>query len=324
MGCGRWIMRIVSSAAKSVACRLLSVVGLAVVGQGLFAQETEVNATQCTQPIYLTFDTGHMGVAQLVSDVLARQKVRATFFLANEPTQTGGFSLDEVWAPWWKALADQGHAFGSHTFDHVYWIGDLSNGRFQMRPSSGPDAKRMREWTSQEYCSELSRVSERFSDMTGRNMLPIFRAPGGKTSPALLQAAASCGYAHAGWSPAGFLGDELSSERYPNAELLERALRSIRTGDILLAHLGIWSRKEPWAPQVLEPLIEGLKKKGFCFATLEAHPGFRDGILARMTTVMPGPSQQNESLNVEQNVSPITDPDSLSVSDLLVPQNQSR
>jgi hypothetical protein len=39
-----------------------------------------------------------------------------------------------------------------------------------------------------------------------------------------------------------------------------------------LAHLGIWSRKDPWAPAVLEPLIQGLKERGFCFRTLREHP----------------------------------------------------
>ena len=66
-------------------------------------------ASTCERPVYLTFDTGHMQVAPLVAEVLARQQVRATFFLANEPTRTGGTSLDEVWAPWWRALAEQGH-----------------------------------------------------------------------------------------------------------------------------------------------------------------------------------------------------------------------
>ena len=75
-----------------------------------------------------------------------------------------------------------------------------------------------------------------------------------------------------GWAPAGFLGDELSSERVSNAALLRNALRDVRSGDILLAHLGIWSRKDPWAPVVLEPLIEGLKERGFCFRTLQKHP----------------------------------------------------
>ena len=115
--------------------------------------------------------------------------------------------------------------------------------------------------------------------MTGQNMLPLFRAPGGRTSPALVRAAEQCGYRHVGWSAAGFLGDELPSDKYPNATLLADALRNIRPGDILMAHLGIWSRQEPWAPAVLEPLIEGLKRKGFCFATIDAHPAYRAFLL---------------------------------------------
>lgn len=38
-----------------------------------------------------------------------------------------------------------------------------------------------------------------------------------------------------------------------------------------MAHLGIWSRKDPYAP-MLDPLIAGLKEKGFCFLTLTQAP----------------------------------------------------
>ena len=230
-------------------------------------------APSCTRPVYLTFDTGHMGVAPLVAEVLQRQGVKVTFFLADEKTLEGGSSLDEHWAPWWRARAAEGHVFGSHTFDHVYWLADRPGG-FRVKPSQGPQAGQVQEWSAQRYCEELNRPAQRFEAMTGQRMAPLFRAPGGKTSPALLQVAAACGYTHVPWSPAGFLGDELSSDRYPNAQLLQRALRDIRPGDILLAHLGIWSRQDPWAPAVLEPLIEGLKAKGYCFATLREHPGF--------------------------------------------------
>ena len=78
----------------------------------------------CAKPVYLTFDTGHMGVAPLIADVLKRQQVKVTFFAANEPTQEGDGTLGEHWAPWWRARADEGHAFASHTFDHVYWQAD--------------------------------------------------------------------------------------------------------------------------------------------------------------------------------------------------------
>jgi peptidoglycan/xylan/chitin deacetylase (PgdA/CDA1 family) len=226
-----------------------------------------------------------MQVAPLVAEVLARQQVRATFFLANEPTRTGGTSLDEVWAPWWRALAEQGHAFASHTFDHVYWLSDTADGRFLMRPSAGPQPGKSFTWTGAQYCEELDRPAKRFEDMTGQKILPLFRAAGGKTSPALLRAAQACGYEHVGWAPAGFLGDELPSDQYPNTLLLERALRNIRSGDILVAHLGIWSRQDPWAPAVLEPLVAGLKKKGLCFATMDSHPAYREKIQARKSAI---------------------------------------
>jgi peptidoglycan/xylan/chitin deacetylase (PgdA/CDA1 family) len=239
-----------------------------------------VGAAQCERPLYLTFDTGHMGVAPLIAEVLQRQQVKASFFLANEKTLTGGTSLDNVWAPWWRERAAEGHVFGSHTYDHVYWRGDRADGRFDAEPSAGASAGRREVLSAAQYCAQLQASADRFRAMTGQAMAPLFRAPGGKTSPALLRAAARCGWRHVGWSPAGFLGDELPSSTHPNAGLLEGALRKLRAGDILLAHLGIWSRQDAWAPAVLEPLITGLKQRGFCFETLAAHPQFRAALAA--------------------------------------------
>ena len=238
----------------------------------------------CDKPVYLTFDTGHMGVAPLVAEVLRRHRVAVTFFLASERTQDGGTSLDERWAPWWRERAAEGHAFGSHTWDHEVWLADLppaadGTPRFRLRPTQGPRAGQRVEMDAQAYCEALTRPAERLRAMTGQPMGRIFRAPGGKTSPALLQAASRCGWTHVGWSPAGFLGDELPSDRYPNQALLDRALRDIRPGDVLLAHLGIWSRQDAWAPAVLEPLLAGLRQRGLCFATLRDHP--RYGAAAR-------------------------------------------
>ena len=232
-------------------------------------------APGCDKPVYLTFDTGHMGVAPLVADVLQRHQIQATFFLANERSLDGGSSLDDRWAPWWKARVADGHAFGSHTFDHVVWQGDRPGGRLAVKPGFGPQAGRLLDWSAADYCAELQRSAARFTAMTGAPMAPLFRAPGGKTSPNLLAAARSCGYAHVGWAPAGFLGDELPSDRYPNARLLDQALKNVKAGDILLAHLGIWSRQDAWAPAVLEPLVAGLKSRGLCFATLREHPDYR-------------------------------------------------
>lgn len=237
-------------------------------------------AAPACKPVYLTFDTGHMEIAPLVADVLKRQNVQVTFFAANERTKEGDDSLGAHWAHWWKARAGEGHEFASHTWDHDYWMRDIPGQpvRFQIKPSAGTVAGRTVTWNAAQYCESIATAANRLASITGKKALPIFRAPGGKTSPALLVVAEQCGYKHVGWSPAGFLGDELSSERYPNEALLKTALATIRSGDILLAHLGIWSRRDPWAPEVLEPLIVGLKNKGFCFATLREHPDLKGWI----------------------------------------------
>ena len=260
-------MRRVSSFGATCAAWLWSAQVLAAAG----------SPAACGKPVYLSFDTGHMAVAPLVAEVLKRHDVKVTFFLASERTRTGGTSLDDEWASWWRARAAEGHAFGSHTWDHDVWLADTPAG-LRLKPTQGPQAGKARVLDAAAYCAELQRPADRLLALTGQRMGSIFRAPGGKTSPGLLKAALSCGWTHVGWSPAGFLGDELSSESHPNAELLRRALRDIRAGDVLVAHLGIWSRKDAWAPAVLEPLITGLKARGLCFATLREHPQFRAAV----------------------------------------------
>ena len=242
------------------------------------ATASSLSAPACKGTLYLSFDTGSQSQAQFIADTLNKHQIKATFFLANEKTVNGDYSLDPAWAPYWRARLAEGHAFGSHTFDHVYLKRDLPDGRLEMQPQFGPQAGKKLAWTQQAVCQEIRRVEQRFQELTGAALDPFWRAPGGRVSPRLLKAASECGYTHAGWSPAGFSGDELPSERVTNASLLEKSLRDLRDGDIVMAHLGIWSRKDPWAPAVLEPLITGLKARGLCFATLRAHPQYRAAV----------------------------------------------
>lgn len=228
----------------------------------------------CRGTIYLTFDTGSQSQAALIADVLNKRHVKATFFLANEKTTRGDYSLDPSWAPYWKARVAEGHAFGTHTFDHVYWKKDLANGLIQVKPQFGKEGGKLASLTDKQFCEELRRVDTRFQELTGHKLDPFWRAPGGYTSPRTLAAGSACGYQHAGWAPAGYSGDELSSDKYPNAMLLKKALANLRSGDIFIAHMGIWSRKEPWAPANLDALIAGLQDKGYCFATLREHPAY--------------------------------------------------
>jgi peptidoglycan/xylan/chitin deacetylase (PgdA/CDA1 family) len=233
------------------------------------------SAASCSAgTVYLTLDTGNMREAERIAGILKKHEVRATFFLANEKTPSGNFSLDDGWAGYWRERVKEGHAFGNHTFDHVYFRGVTPDGSLTVRPQFGEQAGRTLQWTARALCTELDRVGTRFKALTGQALEPLWRAPGGKAPPQAMAAAKACGYAHVYWAPAGFLGDELPSESHPNDRLLAQALASIRGGDILMAHLGIWSRKDPYAP-MLDPLIGGLKARGLCFATLREHPDYR-------------------------------------------------
>lgn len=224
----------------------------------------------CKGTLYLTIDTGSMAHAETIARTMKKHDVRATFFLANEKTVNGDRSLEAGWTAYWRERAAEGHAFGTHTWDHGYFRGDLPDGRTRYVRING----RADELDGAGVCTELRKVETRFREMTGRSLNPIWRAPGGRTTPNSLAAAKACGYDHVHWANAGFLGDELPSDKYPNDRLLAQALANLRDGDVMVMHTGIWSRKDAFQP-MLDPLIAGLKARGFCFATLPAAPGVR-------------------------------------------------
>lgn len=228
------------------------------------------HAASCKGTVYLTLDTGHMGPAEEMAVILRKHDVKATFFLANEKTQRGDTSLDPSWAPYWKSRADEGHAFGSHTWRHWYFRGDAGD-KVSYLPWGKTHGEKL---DAKAMCAELKKPDEAFRAMTGRQLDPIWRAPGGKLTSNATRFAEACGYRHVAWSDAGFSGDELPSDKFPSDALIKKQLANIRDGDILLWHLGIWSRKDPLWPK-LDDLITGLKAKGFCFARITEHPRWK-------------------------------------------------
>ena len=261
----------VARVVSRIAAAGLPAAGIALAAPAASPTTSVPVAQSCTGTVYVTLDTGNMSQAQAIADILNRHRVRATFFLANERTPRGDYALDDTWGDYWRARAAEGHAFGSHTFDHVYFRDEVrADGRVagvRVRPQFGAGAGRTVVWDAAAVCTELRRVDDRFRALAGRALDRLWRAPGGRAPGFVLDAASACGWRHVHWAPAGFLGDELPSESHPNERLLARALAGIRDGDILMAHLGIWSRHDPFAP-MLDPLIETLKRRGLCFATL--------------------------------------------------------
>ena len=224
-----------------------------------------VVAAPCKGTVYLTFDTGNMSQAETIATILRKHAVPATFFLANEKTFRGDHALDASWRDYWRARVAEGHRFGNHTFRHVYAKRDLDGGQLLATVEHRGPEIRMDE---RSFCAELKKVDDTFHSMTGQRLDGLWRAPGGHTTRQSIRWAANCGYpVHVHWDEAGFIGDELSSESHPNEKLLKQALARIRPGTVAMMHLGIWSRKDPLAP-ILDPLIQELKARGYCFAAL--------------------------------------------------------
>ena len=227
---------------------------------------TAIADSGCQGRVYLTLDTGNMAQAELIAHTLNETGVKATFFIANEKTFRGDFALDAGWGEYWRMRVREGHSFGNHTWHHDYLRRDID--ARQLLAVSG--AGRERRLDRRAFCGELAQVNNAFASLTGTKLAGLWRAPGGRTTQNAVLWAASCGFPmHIGWSEAGFLGDELDSEKFPNDKLRARAEREIRDGDVLMMHLGVWSRRTPFAP-MLKPLIAQLKARGLCFATLGA------------------------------------------------------
>lgn len=224
----------------------------------------------CGGTVYLTIDTGWSREAEQIAAILRRHAVRATLFLADEPTFRGDRTLDDAWAPFWRARVAEGHAFASHTWRHWYFRGDPAPGQVRYAARQGPGAEVL---DQPALCAELERPIARLRQLApGGAVLPLWRAPGGITTRNALAMAAACGLRHQGWTAHGFWGDELDSAAHPNAALARRAIANTRDGEVVVLHWGVRSRREPFA-LVLEEVIAGLRARGFCFATLP--PGGR-------------------------------------------------
>ncbi len=242
-----------------------------IAGLLMLLLAASAEAATCTGVVYLTIDTGHMQPAEEMAAVLSKHGVKATFFLANEKTKRGDTSLDPSWTSFWKARADEGHAFGSHTWRHWIFRRDVGTDKVSYVPAGEKSGETLDEAG---VCAELKKSETVFKAMTGRGFDGIWRAPGGKLTPNATRFAAACGYRHVPWTAAGFSGDELPSDKFPSEALIKTQISNIRDGDILLWHLGIWSRKDPLYLH-FDELISGLKAKGLCFARIPEHPQWK-------------------------------------------------
>ena len=163
------------------------------------------------------------------------------------------------------------------------WLGDQRGKApaFLVRPALGAFAGRTFTWEAAKYCENIALAGDRLAFLTDTPALPLFRAPGGRVSTRLVAAAQACGYQHVAVPQVAFLPGGTPTAKGPTDQQVQQTVARVKPGDMVLAHLGAWSKEVPQMPVGLDALITGLKAQGFCFQTLRQHPDVRDWMASR-------------------------------------------
>lgn len=179
--------------------------------------------------VALTIDDGpHFRVTPEILSVLKEKQVRATFFVLGENVE----HFPEILA---QEVTD-GHEIGIHTYSHPA-LPKLSS----------------------------HRISEEF-DKAENAILPIapkptlFRPPGGLYNSRVLETAHQRGYTVILWSI-----DPRDWSCPPSEKVIDRVLREVKPGSIVLLHDGQYPLP---TPKALIAIIDGLRERGYDFVTV--------------------------------------------------------
>ncbi|MFN3679773.1 polysaccharide deacetylase family protein [Thermosynechococcus sp.] len=181
--------------------------------------------------VALTFDDGPWGTStRQVLQILKEEDVKATFFVLGKHA----LMYPDVIADIVKA----GHAVGNHSWSHPYKSVTAAMAKQEIENTSALIVKQ------------------------GQAQTRLFRPPGGNLTTGLVDYAKSKHYAIIMWSV-----DTLDTR--PNttaAQIVERALKGVKPGSILLLHDGGGDRAT--TRKALPTLIRRLRQQGYRFVTI--------------------------------------------------------
>lgn len=183
--------------------------------------------------IYLTFDAGYEnGFTPAILDTLKKQQVPAAFFVVGHYLES---APDLV-----KRMVAEGHTVANHTYSH-------------------PDMSAIE--SENAFGHELSRVEEKYRQVTGQEMPKYYRPPQGKYSEQNLKMACDKGYHTFFWSLAYV---DWQTDKQPTREqALEKLIGRIHPGAVVLLH-----STSATNAAVLEEVILKWKEMGYSFGTL--------------------------------------------------------
>jgi peptidoglycan/xylan/chitin deacetylase (PgdA/CDA1 family) len=191
-------------------------------------------ASRRRREVALTFDDGpDADITPRVLDLLDRYRAKASFFCVGEKAAAHPEVVREI--------ARRGHSVENHSMRH--------SGSFGFLGLRGLRA-------------ELSQAQDAIASAAGRPPT-FFRAPMGIRNPFLDPVVAQLGLTYVTWTRRGF--DTVA--RRPQV-VLQRLLRNLAAGDILLLHDRRTGSATPPVLEVLPPLLEKIRADGLTVVSL--------------------------------------------------------
>ena len=187
-----------------------------------------------TKPvIYLTFDCGYEnGNTGKILDALKKHNAQGTFFVVGNFLETAPELV--------KRMTEEGHLVGNHTYHHpdMSKIGDLES-----------------------FQKEMGDVEQLYREITGEEMIKLYRPPQGKFNTENLKMAKELGYHTFFWSLAyvDWYQDNQPTPQEAYAKLLPR----IHPGAIVLLH-----STSSTNGAILDELLTKWEDMGYTFGSL--------------------------------------------------------
>nr|WP_188887780.1 delta-lactam-biosynthetic de-N-acetylase [Paenibacillus radicis (ex Gao et al. 2016)] len=183
--------------------------------------------------LYLTFDNGYEnGFTPQVLDVLKEKQVPAVFFV------TGHYVKDKPDLV--RRMAAEGHLVGNHSWSH-------------------PD---MTQLSAEQIRSELEKVKESVTALTGQPAMSYLRPPRGIFNDNVLAVSKDSGYTNVFWSVA-YKDWDVNSQKGPSYAY-EQVMKQLHPGAVILLHTV--SKDNAGA---LGAIIEEARRQGYVFKSLD-------------------------------------------------------
>lgn len=184
--------------------------------------------------IYLTFDAGYTnGNVEKVLDALKKHKATGAFFILDNLIVRNPELV--------KRMDAEGHMVCNHTKSH-------------------PDMTKITDKDT--FSAQLTSLSKHYKELTGKDMVKVYRPPEGRFSEDNLRIADELGYKTVFWSFA--YADWDNNRQMAKDDAMKKILAHTHNGEIMLLH-----PTSATNAAILDDLLTELEKEGYRFGSLE-------------------------------------------------------